>query len=351
MNQHARTNGVDREANEPVGDGTAAPCSAVTDPVEAILQAIRKGERFLVCSHARFDGDAAGSVLAMGMLLLQMGKCADLVSADRVPALYRKLPKSETIRTATSVQDAYDAAILLECDGLERTGLLGLDGLFLINIDHHVSGRPFAAINWIDRDAVSTGELIYRLIRAAGAKVTPEMATCLYTTVLTDTGGFCYGSVRESTFELAGELVRAGADPIAVAQQMYFSVPAPKLLLLGAALQRLTREGRLAWLWVTNQDMMRTCAAEEDSEGIVNIALSISGVEAVFFLRELPDGRLRVSLRSKGELDVAAIATRLVGGGHENASGCTLDGPLTRAIEEILLELRHALAAAAAGSA
>jgi len=336
--------GVDAASNAPMGNGAGTSNFDDTDPIAAILQVLQKGERFLVCSHTRFDGDAVGSALALGMLLRQMGKRADLVSATRIPDLYRRLPGADSIRTALRVHDRYDAAILLECDGLVRTGLHGLDRQFLINIDHHISGRPFAQVNWIDHQAVSTGEMISRLARAAGAVLTPEMATCLYTTVLTDTGGFCYGTVQESTFALAGDLVRPGADPVAIAQQMYFSVPASKLLLLGTALQRLTREGRLAWLLVTQQDMVRTGAAEEDCEGIVNIALSIAGIEAAFFLRELPDGHVRVSLRSKGELNVAAIAARLGGGGHENAAGCTLEGPLRRAIHQILGELRSALA-------
>jgi bifunctional oligoribonuclease and PAP phosphatase NrnA len=351
MNRESRISGVDRAADEPVEDGVGVPAPPDADSIAPILRILRKGRRFLVCSHARFDGDAVGSTLALGLLLRQMGKRVDLVSADRIPALYRRLPGADSIRTALRVHGLYDAAILLECDGLERTGLRGLDRYLLVNIDHHISGKPFAQVNWIDCKAVSTGEMIFRLVRAAGAKLTPEMADCLYTTVLTDTGGFCYGSVRESTFALARDLVRAGADPIAIAQQMYFSVPASKLLLLGAALQRLTREGRLAWLWVTQQDMVRTCAAEEDCEGIVNIALSIAGVEAAFFLRELPEGRVRVSLRSKGELNVAAIAVRLGGGGHENAAGFTIDGPLRRAVHEILGELRAALAGFTAASA
>jgi phosphoesterase RecJ-like protein len=170
------------------------------------------------------------------------------------------------------------------------------------------------------------------------------MAQCLYATLLTDTGGFCYGNVRESTFALARELVHAGADPIAIANEVYFSAPTSKLLLLGAALRRLKREGRLAWLWVTHQDMQRTCATEEESEGIVNVALGIAGVDAVVFLRELPDGHIRLSLRSKGQLNVAEIAARLGGGGHQNASGCTLDGSLPRALKQILAELRNAMA-------
>jgi phosphoesterase RecJ-like protein len=184
------------------------------------------------------------------------------------------------------------------------------------------------------------GELVYRLIKAAGAEITPELATCLYTTVLTDTGGFCYGATRASTFALAHELVVAGADPIRVAQNLYFSTSMPKMLLLGAALSSLKRDGRVAWLWVTHQNMVQTGASEEDCEGIVNYAVAIAGVDAAVFLRELPERRIRLSLRSKGPVNVAAIAERLGGGGHENAAGCTLEGPLSRALEEILAELR-----------
>ena len=148
-----------------------------------------------------------------------------------------------------------------------------------------------------------------------------------------------------STFALARELTLAGADPVTIARQVYFSTPASKLLLLGAALSNLKREGRLAWLWVTHQEMMRSCASDEDCEGIVNYALSIHGVEAAVFLRELPDGGLRVSLRGKGRIDVAALAGRLGGGGHENAAGCTLEGPLANALERVISPLRAAVLA------
>jgi phosphoesterase RecJ-like protein len=312
--------------------------------IAAILEVLRQGERFLVCSHSRPDGDAVGSMLAMGMLLEQMGKRADLVTADRIPTIYRGLPGADSIRCVMRVHGPYDAVILLECDGLVRAKVRGLEKFFLINIDHHISGREFAHLNWIDRDAASVGELVYRLVKAAGAAVTPQMATCLYTTVLTDTGGFCYGSTGASTFALARDLTLAGADPVAIAQEICFSTPTSKMLLLGAALSNLKREGRLAWLWITHEDMVRACAVDEDCEGIVNFAVCISGVEAAAFLRELPERRIRLSLRSKGRVNVAAIAERLGGGGHENAAGCTLDGPLVRAIDEILAELRPSVA-------
>ena len=335
----------------PPSPAAAPPTIASADPsadaVGQILQALRQGERFLVTSHSRPDGDAVGSILAMGMLLEQMGKRADLVTADRIPAIYRDLPGAGAIRSAMRVHGPYDAAILLECDGLPRTKLRGLEDLFLINIDHHLTGRPFAHLNWIDREAASVGELVHRLVKAAGATVTPGMATCLYTTVLTDTGGFCYGSTKASTFALARDLVLAGADPIRIAQNVCFSTSTSKMMLLGAALSNLKREGRLAWLWVTHRDMIHSCAVEEDCEGIVNFALCIAGVEAAAFLRELPERRIRLSLRSKGGLNVAAIAERLGGGGHENAAGYTVEGPLVRAMDEILAELRQCLPPAA----
>jgi phosphoesterase RecJ-like protein len=283
-------------------------------------------------------------MLALGMVIQQMGKAADLVTADRIPTQYWQLPGADAIQTMPRIRGAYDAAILLECDSLERTRLRGLEELFLVNIDHHITGIEFARINWIDPNAASVGEMVHHLALAAGAAITPQMAQCLYTTILTDTGGFCYGNVRESTFALARELVQAGADPIAIAQQVYFSAPASRLLLLGAALRRLKREGCLAWLWVTHQDTLRACATEEDCEGIVNVALGMAGVDTGVFLRELPDGGIRVSLRSKGKLNVAAIAARLGGGGHQNAAGCTLEGPLPHALKKILDELRGDLA-------
>jgi len=235
------------------GSSPASVLAAVAEGrIAAILDLLRKGKRFLVCSHMRPDGDAVGSMLAMGMLLQQMGKHADLVTADPIPKVHRDLPGANEIQTAESVGGAYDAAILLECDGLQRTRLNGLERFYLVNIDHHATGREYADLNWIDRGAASVGELVYRLVKAAGAEVTPQMASCLYTTVLTDTGGFCYGSTQASTFDLAKELVLAGADPIGIAHAVYFSTPVSKLLLLGAALRNLQHENRLAWLWVAS---------------------------------------------------------------------------------------------------
>ena len=317
--------------------------------IHAVAEVLARGHRFAVCSHARPDGDAVGALLACGMILSQMGKQVELVSADPVPLIYQRLPCAETIRRADQLDADYDAVILLECDGVQRSRIDGLAGRFLVNIDHHVSGRRFANVNWIDVDACAVAEMVYRLARITGVRVTAEMATCLYAAVLTDTGSFCYEGTDVHAFELARELVEYGADPAAIARDVYFSNPLSKMLLLGAALNNLKREGRLAWLWVTQADMIRTGAAEEDCEGIVNYAIGIAGVEAAVLLRELPDCRVRLSLRSKGRLDVARIAAACGGGGHLHAGGCTLDGPLPAAMDTILETMRRELSAAAPG--
>lgn len=318
---------------------------ASNHPLDQIVEAVHGASRLLVTAHARPDGDAVGSVLACGMMLRELGKEVDVALSDRVPLIYRWLPCAQQIHHWQTAERDYDLVILLECDGIERSRMKGLQGRRLINIDHHTSGRPFAEMNWIDTDACAVAEQVYKLIQAAGVRITPEMATCLYMAVLTDTGSFCYEGTDAHTFEVARELVRLGAQPAPIAQDVYFSNPMSKMLLLGAALANLRREGRIAWLWVTTSDMERACAAEEDCEGIVNYAIGIAGVEVAVFLRELPNHRVRLSLRSKGRsrINVAQIAETFGGGGHENASGCTLDGPLPLATEQIVHLLRSVL--------
>ena len=314
--------------------------------LDQVLAEIQRRERFVLTPHARPDGDAVGSTLACGEILRLMGKHAEVVLRDGVPRVYQQLPFAERAVHSDRINGNFDAAILLECDNIQRTRLDGLEGRFLINIDHHKSGRNFADLNWIDPAAVATAELIYRLARAAGVKISPEIATCLYTAVITDTGAFMFEGVNQHTFELARELVLAGADPVRCARHVYFGHSTAKMRLLGAALSALQREGPLAWIWVTQEQMERSGAKEEDCEGLVNYVLSIGDVEVAAFFRELPDGRFRVSLRSKGGLDVSVIAESFSGGGHACASGCSVEGPLHAAVEKVLGRIRGQLPAA-----
>jgi phosphoesterase RecJ-like protein len=305
-----------------------------------VLDHIEQRNRFVLTSHARPDGDAIGSALACGEILRSLGKEADVVLYDPVPRIYKRLPFADRVVQADRVNGNYEAAIILECDSIQRTRLEGLESRFLISIDHHLSGRPFANVNWIDPHATATAELVYRLACAAGVGITSEVATCLYTALMTDTGSFMFRGTNEHTFALARELVLAGADPAHCAQNIYFAHSTAKMRLLGAALSNLHREGPLAWIWVTREQMERSQAKEEDCEGIVNYALSIGDVEVAAFFRELPDGRYRVSLRSKGKVNVAALAEGFGGGGHECASGCSVDGPLSIAVARMLEKIR-----------
>jgi phosphoesterase RecJ-like protein len=305
-----------------------------------VLENIERRNRFVLTSHARPDGDAIGSALACCEILRRMGKDADVVLHDAVPRIYQPLPFADRVVQANRVNGSYDAAIILECDSIQRTRLEGLENRFLISIDHHASGRPFAHVNWIEPEATATAELVFRLAREAGVKITPEIATCLYTAVMTDTGSFMFRGTNEHTFALARELVLAGADPAHCARNIYFAHSTAKMRLLGAALSNLHREGPLAWIWITREQMERSQAKEEDCEGLVNYALSIGDVEVAVFFREMADGRYRVSLRSKGALNVAQIAEELGGGGHECASGCSMDGPLSIAVACILEKVR-----------
>jgi phosphoesterase RecJ-like protein len=305
-----------------------------------VLENIERRNRFVLTSHARPDGDAIGSALACCEILRRMGKDADVVLHDAVPRIYQPLPFADRVVQADRVNGNYDAAIILECDSIQRTRLEGLENRFLISIDHHVSGRPFAHVNWIEPTATATAELVFRLACEAGVKITPEIATCLYTALMTDTGSFMFRGTNEHTFALARELVLAGADPAHCARNIYFAHSTAKMRLLGAALSNLHREGSLAWIWITREQMERSQAKEEDCEGLVNYALSIGDVEVAVFFREMADGRYRVSLRSKGALNVAQIAEGFGGGGHECASGCSIDGPLSIAVARMLEKIR-----------
>src|ERR1700724_3956232 len=165
--------------------------------LKEVLKHLEQRTRFVVTSHARPDGDAIGSALACRQILRAMGKEAEVVLRDGVPRIYQPLPFADTVVRAERVNGDYEAAIILECDSIQRTRLEGLENNFLINIDHHVSGSPFANVNWIDPKAVATAEMVYRLAREAGGKVSPEIATCLYHAVLTDTGLFIFEGTNE----------------------------------------------------------------------------------------------------------------------------------------------------------
>lgn len=313
------------------------------DAISRLLRILREHESFLVTSHARPDGDAIGSALGMLHLLEGMGKSATVAFADPIPTMYQCLPGVERIVSEMPSHTLPEVAILLECDSIERTGFTHIDAGMIVNIDHHQSGRSFADVNWIDAEACAVGAMVYDLAVASGGEITPAMASCLYVAVLTDTGSFTYASTAAATFGLAEHLLECGADSTGISQSIYFSNRESKVRVLGAALANLEIEGEIAWSAVSREEMERAGAMAEDCEGIVNFLIGIAGIRAAVFLRELPAGdQFRLNLRSKGAVDVAEVAERFGGGGHRNASGCTVEGSLPEVAERIMSELRIA---------
>jgi phosphoesterase RecJ-like protein len=304
----------------------------MTDRAEASLPAIRDAllqrHSFLVSSHARPDGDSIGSQLALAYALRSLGKTVRVVNRDPAPEPYRALPGVDGIEIAAEVTGDYDAAIVMECSDLGRTGVGGLDRHFVINIDHHPGNAGYGALNWFDPGAAACGEMVFDLVRAMGVPLSLEIATHLYLAILTDTGSFHFSNITARTFEICRQLVEAGVNPAAMARLVYDSSHVGRLKLLGTLLNtmQLDPTGRLAVLHVSGASVAAAGGTWDDTDGLINTPLSAARVRAVVFLKEVEPGRFRVSLRSKGDIDVGAVARHFGGGGHKNAAACSVDG-------------------------
>lgn len=314
-----------------------------------VVELIESKRRFAITSHVRPDGDALGSSLGLYWLLRALGKDPEVIMRDPVPHSYQKLPGADEVRITPAVDRNYDAVFVIECSDITRPGLADLDQRVVVNIDHHSTTALFGTINWIDSTASAVGEMIYNLCKAIGVRPTREIAECVYTALITDTGSFHYSNTTERTFKVASELVRAGVKPAKISQAVFSNYPWSKIGLLSQVLATAQRDasGRVAWLRQTLAMQTETGAPDEASEGFVNYPLSCGEVEAVSFMKESSPGVYRTSLRSKGDINVARIAEKFGGGGHRNAAGCTLHGAwdeIERTIITLLIEAveRHA---------
>jgi phosphoesterase RecJ-like protein len=319
---------------------------------EDLLRRVRQGNRFLLTSHVNPDGDAIGSELGLARLLRKMGKGAVVWNRDETPTIYRPLPGSDRVHNGeeppAGFPDVFDAFIVLECPSPDRTGLeQHLGALPIINIDHHLGNQHYGVINWVDTAAPAVGEMVYRLSQGLKMSLDPETAACLYLTLVTDTGGFRFSNATAAAFESAASLVRDGARPEQVSQWLYESQPLPVMRLVGEMLQTLQvhDEGRVATTLLTPEMFARVGAAPGDSEGLIDYPRSIAGVDAVALIRQREDGSHKVSLRSRGDIDVEKIARHHGGGGHRNAAGFVLEGAGEEVRQQVAAELATALAA------
>ena len=295
---------------------------------DRIAEEIRTRQRFVISSHVRPDGDAIGSQLAMAFALRHLGKTVRVVNSDMPPSPMLVFPGVADIEVAQSVDDPGDAVIIMECGDFARTGVTGLDRGFVINIDHHLGNTMYGALNWFDLSAAACGEMVFDLIQKLGVPLTREIATHIYIAILTDTGSFHYSSISPRTFDICRQCVEAGLDPPAVARSIFDSNNLGRLKLFGAVLSRmeLDASGRLATVWV-DRALARNCGGTyEDTEGLINLPLTVKEIQAVVFFKEQGPDDWRISMRSKGEIDVNRVATEFGGGGHKNAAGCSATG-------------------------
>ena len=311
----------------PIGTMTTP---ANNNPLHAIAAAIRSRQRFVISSHSGPDGDAIGSSLAMAYALRALGKEAHVVFADPAPGPLQAFPGVPDIEVASEVTGDYDAAIIMECGDLPRTGIQGFERYFVINIDHHPGNTNYGALNWFDPSAAACGEMIFDLVRVLNAPLTVDVATHIYLAILTDTGGFHYSHITAKTFEICRETMEAGVDPVLTARNVYDSNNMGRLKLFGAVLSamQIDQTGRIAIVYLDHEMARAAGGTYEDTEGLINLPLTVKEIQAVVFFKEHEGETYRVSMRSKGDIDIGAIAKQFGGGGHKNAAGCTVTGAI-----------------------
>ena len=297
---------------------------------ERLLGHLRASNHFVLASHQRPDGDAVGSSVGMALALRAIGKRAEVVMDAPPPHFLQPFPEVANIRITSELTSSFDAAIIMECSSLDRTGIAGLDRSPVLNIDHHIGNTNYGAINWVDESAAACGELVFTLIEALGAPLTRDVATHIYLALLTDTGSFHYSHISPRSFEIARRCVEAGVDPQWVASTHYDSSTLGRVKLFGTVLtgMQLDASSRVAVLTITRDQAAAAGATYEDTDGIVNFPMSVKDITAVAFFKEVGPDEWRVSMRSKGSVDVSAIARSYGGGGHKNAAGCTARGEL-----------------------
>jgi bifunctional oligoribonuclease and PAP phosphatase NrnA len=318
-------------------------------PADVLIPLAKPGGRALMLGHVHPDADVLGTLLALDDMLTARGVTVTAGGPHPAPDVLSFLPGVERYRILSVIEGPLDVVVLTDCPNPLRTqGLLEqarATGATIVNIDHHPDNRLYGDVNWIEPDAAATGEMVYHLGLALEARLTPAVATNLFTAIHTDTGSFRYSNTTEETFRIAAALVAAGAQPALVSGHLYERRTGDALRWLGEALRRIevSPDGRVAWLALPSGIVPESFI---EAEELVNYPRSIESVRVACFLRQLGD-QVKVSLRGKGEVDVSRIAARFGGGGHPNAAGCTLPGALPEVARVVLSAVRDGVEATA----
>lgn len=318
----------------------------MSTPRHLVAQTLKQTDSVLIASHAQPDGDALGSTAALGWLLQRMGKSVTLYNASAVPEQFAWLPLPSALHNELP-PTLPECIVVLDCGDASR---MHNDGSFpfpknrVLNIDHHLGNPEFGHINWVEPQRSSVGEMIGLLAQDYGIALSDELGACVYLAMTTDTGSFGFSNTGAATLRLAADIVEAGLDPSLLQAQLQNQLTLPRLHLHGMALQqaRTYSHGRIAVVGVTQAMLESTGTTAADCEGLVTAMRNIKGSWAGVSLRETPEGSIKFSLRSWGDVDVQAIAAAFSGGGHKNAAGGLLQGPLPTAESRLIEYMQHA---------
>ena len=309
--------------------------------IEAIAKELRDNKRFLLTTHVNPDGDAIGSLGALALVLEDLGKEVVAYCQDEIPGFLRFLPYSERIVREIPGPNGFDVAVVLDCGELDRIGSAA-EALQqvekIIHIDHHSSSDDFGQLNLVRPECSSTAEILYEIFQAIPAALSSQAAENIYTAILTDTGSFRFANTTSRALDIAAEMVALGVAPDKIASEVYDSMSPERLRLLALSLKTLTlrANGRLATMQVSRRMLEETKTSVMDTDGFVNYPRGINTAEMAIFFREMDSGKVNVSLRSRGRLNVAEFARNYDGGGHHNAAAFRAEGSLEEVVEEVL---------------
>jgi len=314
--------------------------------IDKVLDYIRKGKSFLITSHMNLEGDALGSEIAMSYMLRKMRKKCFICNSTAIPRIYNFFPSLNIVQSAREKLKNFDTAIVLDCSDLDRTGKVKdfvTRARVVINVDHHMDNKNFGDANWVNPRASSAGEMVYELFRKAKIGLNKDIATCLYSAILTDTGSFRYRNTTAATHIITGHLLKYGIRPEYVFKKIYESHKLSRMKLLSLALAGLVARKGVAWISVSNDMLKKTGANFEDVEGFIEVAASIDGVKVAVLFQEIEKNKIKVGFRSRGNINVSNIAASFGGGGHFAASGCILKESLRNAEKKVLNKIRSYL--------
>lgn len=333
-----------KSANQGVAD---APDWKPAENLPRVVEALRNARSVLCTMHRGPDGDALGSALALACALREMGREVTVYNPDELPYNFRFLKGADSVARSIAPGAAFDATLVTDAGAFHRVGpdvppreRRGV----LINLDHHITADAFGDVNYVDPHAASVGILAYKIIRGLGHPLSRDAAECIYASILADTGCFRYSSTDPECLRIAAELLEAGVEPWEMTVRVYEQQPLARMRLLADVLSTLEVHGKLATITITNDMVAKTQSVTDLTDGFINYARSVDGVEVAASFREpATGGPWRVSFRSRGRVNVAAIAQKFGGGGHHNAAGCSIEGDEAAVRAQIADQIEQAL--------